>query len=114
MGHEGLVTQYHKSGKHYVEFRTMFEKRWIQMNKAAFYIIERGSNSPPLHAINNSTDEYKEGSTGNEYNKALSDDFIFQEELTIDYAFAQSVLYKIYGTGVQETGHKTRGHTCLT
>ena len=112
--HEGLVTQYHKSGKHYVEFRTMFEKRWIQMNKAAFYIIERGSNSPPLHAINNSTDEYKEGSTGNEYNKALSDDFIFQEELTIDYAFAQSVLYKIYGTGVQETGHKTRGHTCLT
>ena len=113
--HEGLVTQYHKSGKHYVEFRTMFEKRWIQMNKVAFYIIERGNNSPPLLAMNNSTDEYKEGGAVNEYDKNPSnDDFIFQEELTIDYAFAQSVLYKIYGTGVQETGHRTKGHTCLT
>ena len=113
--HEGLVTQYHKSGKHYVEFRTMFEKRWIQMNKVAFYIVERGHDSAPLHTNNNSTDEYKEGGSASDYtNKVHNDDFIFQEELTIDYAFAQSVLYKIYGTGVQETGHKTKGHICLT
>jgi hypothetical protein len=32
----------------------------------------------------------------------------------LDYAFAQSVLFKVYGSLVQETGHKTRGHTCLT
>ena len=94
--HEGLVTQYHKSGKHYIEFRTMFEKRWLQMNKVAFYIVERGSNSLPLLKINNSTDEYKEGgyTGGNEYNNKAAlhnDDFVFQEELTIDYAFAQSV-----------------------
>jgi hypothetical protein len=32
----------------------------------------------------------------------------------VDYAFAQSVLFKIYGSAVQETGHKTKGHICLT
>jgi hypothetical protein len=32
----------------------------------------------------------------------------------VDYAFAQSVLFKIYGNNIQETGHLTKGHTCLT
>jgi Histone methylation protein DOT1 len=36
------------------------------------------------------------------------------EDITLEYAFAQSVLYKIYGEAVQETGHRTRGHNCLT
>lgn len=32
----------------------------------------------------------------------------------MDYAFAQSVLFKIYGNSLQETGHLTRGHVCVT
>jgi hypothetical protein len=52
--HEGYVTQYHKSGKHYVEFRQIGEKRWINMRKVAFYIVERPMYPP------NTTGEYKE------------------------------------------------------
>ena len=29
--HEGIVIQYHRSGKHYVEFKMMHEKRWLEM-----------------------------------------------------------------------------------
>lgn len=32
----------------------------------------------------------------------------------MEYSFAQSVLFKIYGNSLQETGHLTRGHVCLT
>jgi hypothetical protein len=39
---------------------------------------------------------------------------VFCEDISIDFAFAQSVLFKIYGSVVQETGHKTKGHICLT
>ncbi len=39
--HEGFVLQFHKSGKHYVEFRQVNEKRWLIMKKIAFYILER-------------------------------------------------------------------------
>lgn len=36
------------------------------------------------------------------------------DEISKEFAFAQSVLFKIYGGAVQETGHKTKGHSCLT
>ena len=39
--HEGHVSQFHRSGKHYVEFRAIGEKRWLNMKKIVFYIIER-------------------------------------------------------------------------
>lgn len=39
--HEGYVTQFHKSGKHLVEFKLVDEKRWLTMKKVAFYIVER-------------------------------------------------------------------------
>lgn len=32
----------------------------------------------------------------------------------MNYAFAQSVLFKVYGNNLQETGHLTKGHICLT
>lgn len=41
--HEGHVTQFHKSGKHFVEFRLLQERRWLLMKKVTFYIIERPS-----------------------------------------------------------------------
>lgn len=100
--HEGIVTQYHKSGKHYVEFRTMFEKRWMQMSNSAFYIIERPSSSSDIV-------EFKDDDLSK-----MEESFAFVEEITVDYAFAQSVLFKIFGGIVQETGHKTKGHLCLT
>lgn len=39
--YEGIVLSYHKSGKHFVEFRTVNERRWLIMKKIYFYIIER-------------------------------------------------------------------------
>jgi hypothetical protein len=42
------------------------------------------------------------------------DDWVYCEDITLDYAFAQSVLFKIFGNSIQETGHLTKGHTCLT
>jgi hypothetical protein len=45
---------------------------------------------------------------------SLQDEWVYVEEISLDFSFAQSVLFKIYGGVIQETGHKTRGHICLT
>jgi hypothetical protein len=55
--HEGYVTQYHKSGKHLVEFRIVNEKRWLLMKKVAFYIVERPNNQS---LMNGNDGEFKE------------------------------------------------------
>jgi hypothetical protein len=55
--HEGLVLQFHKSGKHYVEFRQVGEKRWLLMKKIAFYILER----PQIYSKEDES-EYKDDS----------------------------------------------------
>jgi hypothetical protein len=55
--HEGLVLQFHKSGKHYVEFRQVGEKRWLIMKKIAFYILER----PQIYSKEDES-EYKDDS----------------------------------------------------
>jgi len=44
----------------------------------------------------------------------LQDCWVYEEDISIDFAFAQSVLFKIYGNVLQETGHLTMGHICLT
>ena len=61
--YEGSVLQYHKSGKHFVEFRIVNEKRWLLMKKVYFYIIER----PTMSVIESSNcSEFKESTTENE------------------------------------------------
>ena len=42
---DGVVTQFHKSGKHCVEFHLVHQKRWLFMLKTAFYIVERPQSS---------------------------------------------------------------------
>ena len=134
--HEGFVTQFHRSGKHYVEFRQIGEKRWLNMKKMAFYIVER----PLLHNTTNGSSEYKDNEQGMDadglapievicstliqtkqlmilfyfHDVCVQDNWVYVDDLTLDYAFAQSVLFKIFGSVIQETGHKTRGHVCLT
>jgi len=109
--HEGIVTQFHpKSGKHYVEFRAIGEKRWLGMSKMAFYIIERPQemNACEVKEMDQGDPEYNPQASGTD------DTWTVVEDISLDYAFAQSVLFKIYGSVIQETGHKTRGHICLT
>jgi hypothetical protein len=108
--HEGIVTQFHKSGKHSVEFRSIGEKRWLPMSKMAFYILERNQEQ---------TAEYKENEESTSPSNVIadqsdSDRWNYIEDISIEFAFAQSVLFKVYGGVVQETGHKTRGHLSLT
>jgi hypothetical protein len=45
---------------------------------------------------------------------SIQDKWVYCDDISLDYTFAQSVLFKVYGSVVQETGHKTRGHACLT
>ena len=80
------------------------------MKKIAFYIVERPSTS-------SFTGEYKDCEENSEKCDDLApieDDWIFVDDVSLEYAFAQSVLFKVYGTSIQETGHKTKGHVCLT
>lgn len=82
------------------------------MKKIAFYIVER----PSFHG-SDSQSEFKEGELHYDEDNDLApleDDWVFVEDVSLEYAFSQSVLFKNYGSLVQETGHKTRGHVCLT
>ena len=83
------------------------------MKKIAFYIVER-----PAASSSSSSSEYKDSepsSHGKSNDLApIEDDWIYVDDVTLEYTFAQSVLFKVYGTTIQETGHKTKGHVCLT
>lgn len=86
------------------------EKRWLVMKKIAFYIVER-----PSTQVNDGS-EFKDSTDGSVIDglAPIEESWVFCEDISVDYAFAQSVLYKIYGNSLQETGHLTRGHVCLT
>jgi len=145
--HEGYVLQFHRSGRHYVEFRTTGERRWLEMLKIAFYIVERdaltkkrekdklqqavtamqgdpasgvvgdSADSDVVEASTNSSSgrEFKDSSVdSNNSTPRPGEDWTYTEDISPHYAFAQSVLFKIYGSNVQETGHKTKGHVSLT
>lgn len=76
------------------------------MLKLAFYIIE------PMVDQN----EFKDNGDSDVAENAASTrlEWTYFEDISIDYAFSQSVLFKVYGGAIQETGHKTRGHVSLT
>ena len=50
------MTHFHRSGKHCVEFHVIGEKRWLNMMKMAFYVIDQCEPS--------SSNEYKENDEG--------------------------------------------------
>ncbi|CAM9659186.1 unnamed protein product, partial [Heterosigma akashiwo] len=106
---EGHVIAYHKSGKHCVEFTSNKERRLFKMLKIAFYIIERGSQQS-----SSGEGEVKEAEDIDMENMAPLEDWHYCEDITIEYAHAQSVLQKVYEGRAQETGHKTAGHLCVT
>ncbi len=68
----------------------------------------------------NPADEYKDDMEEEEEDESIlapiedMDQWVYVEDISLDYAFAQSVLFKIAGGAIQETGHKTKGHVCVT
>ena len=104
--HEGYVTQYHKSGKHCVEFRAICEKRWLNMKKVAFYTVERPLYTAASFSEYKDDEVYDNNNTISNGTGATNEDkWVYAEDISIDYAFAQSVLFKVYGGSIQETGH---------
>lgn len=120
--HEGFVSSLSSHGKHLVEFHLIGEQRWLNMKRIAFFIAERPPNPSSTEEqtqLTEDTGEYKEDNIILRNSDGLAPiedmkDWIYVEDISLDYAFAQSVLFKVFGGAVQETGHKTRGHTCLT
>ena len=118
--HDGIVTQYHKSGKHCVEFHLLHQKRWLSMLKAAFYIVERpvppGKEGGELLSSESKEADGLGGGVEllglgvDDAALAPIDKWCYCEEVTLGYAKAQSMIHRIYGNKIQETGHRTAGH----
>ena len=106
----------------------------MDMTTLAFYIVERDrydadgndlrlekdskgrdKGTPSSSSSRKMAGELKEDYFNEDrYLARLDDDWDYVEDISQHYAFAQSVLFKIYGSNVQETGHKTKGHVSLT
>ena len=71
--------QYHKSGRHFVRFVLHGEGLWLNLQTSTFHIIERGAED---RILSSGDIESKEDSD--------CDEFVFMEELSLDFAFAQS------------------------
>ena len=108
------------AGKHHVEFRMVNEKRWLLMKKITFYIVQRprvvtmSEGSQPGADCDGSEFKDFEVDESQDGLAPIESDWIYVDDISEPYVFAQSVLFKIYGNGVQETGHLTKGHVCLT
>uniref|UniRef100_A0A7S1U7X2 DOT1 domain-containing protein n=1 Tax=Phaeomonas parva TaxID=124430 RepID=A0A7S1U7X2_9STRA len=77
------------------------------------------SNSIPAHTRFFSTanaDEIKdEREDGFRLNSHVEEeDWDYVEEVSEAHCFAQALLFIIYGSKIQETGHRTEGHVCVT
>lgn len=99
--HEGIVRSFHRSsGKHLIDFESRSEARWMRMNLAAFYVVRPSAHDQETKALD-------------DFDGAL-EGFDHVEDISLDFCAAQSRLYHVYGRRMQETGHKTSGHLCIT
>jgi len=108
---DGVVTQFHRSsGKHCVEFRANGARRWLVMLRTAFFIVDRNGGS------GNSSEPAREEMKEPDFspNRPRGEPWTFSEDLSLEFARAQSVLHACYGGRTQEVGHKTLGHVCVT
>ena len=88
-----------------MEFKATCQKRWLHMLRTAFYIIERPSVQQETKEAEPS--DVSEG-------LAPIEQWTYAEEVSIDFVIAQSRLHRAFGSKIQETGHKTSGHLCVT
>jgi len=115
---EGLVVEYlEATGKHRVAFEHVGQSRWMSMLRSAFFIIRRPPPPPPPPSLPSSSAETKDPSPSPSPLSSLpssSSPWTYTEDLSLDYARAQALMHQAYGNQIQETGHKTRGHLCVT
>jgi hypothetical protein len=107
--HEGIVQNFHHSGRHFVHFVGSGHGIWLHMLTATFHIIQDESHYNPTKS--DLSNECKvENETPTQHSE--EEGYVYMEQLSSNYVYAQSLLTNIYG--LVETGHKTRGHTCVT
>jgi hypothetical protein len=112
---EAVVTSF-RGGKHHVHCYLLGEKRWMDMTKSLFYVIYQPSDlGPALSAPGGAgTGEVKASDDDGGGLSQQDNEWLYIDNVSLDYAFTQSVLFKVYGSTIQETGYRTRGHTSLT
>lgn len=86
---EGIVTSF-RGGKHRVNFYIIGEKRWLSMNKTLFYIIYQPND---FTTRNTGSGDVKVGD--DDHYQDENDKWIYVEDISLDYAFTQSVLFKV-------------------
>jgi len=115
--HEGFVLEFSSmTGKHRVSLEQLGEVRWFNMLRTAFFIVQRPLPPPLLPGGNQSeAKEVEMDMKGLDLMLApIEPSWTFVEDITEDYARAQSIMHWAYGGKIQETGHKTQGHLCVT
>ena len=98
-------------------------KGWYNMHTTSFYVISRDYKTisaatsiaekiPPNHNDIGAPLQasFKEHTVSIPNNGSS----IYREELSIDFTLAQSILHCVYGRKIQETGHRTEGHLCVS
>lgn len=83
------------------------------MLRTAFFIVQRPlplPGAPPQSEAKEVETDMK----GLDVMLAPIEAWTYVEEITGDYARAQSMMHWAYGGKIQETGHKTQGHLCVT
>lgn len=86
---EGIVTSFRR-GKHHVHFYLLGEKRWLVMAKTLFYIIYQPSDG---QLSTRGVGEVKQDDGGASIDD--DDEWLYIEDISLDYAFTQSVLFKV-------------------
>lgn len=115
---EGMVLEFSPmTGKHRVSLEHMGEVRWMQMLRTAFFIVQRQviprSEQQQQHGGETKEVEVADPK-GLDPSLAPIEQWTYAEDITIDYAKAQALMHRAYGNKIQETGHKTQGHLCVT
>lgn len=117
---EGLVLEFSSmTGKHRVSLEHMAEVRWMHMLRTAFFIVQRSPPPPRCPAdVTLQGGETKEVEAadpkGLDPCLAPIEPWTYAEDISVDYARAQAYMHRAYGSKIQETGHKTQGHLCVT
>jgi hypothetical protein len=112
---EGLVLEFSAiTGKHRVSLEHLGEVRWMNMLRTAFFIVQRPVAAPGSRGEQSETKDVEMDLKGLEMTLAPIEQWTFAEEISLDYARSQAMMHKAYGSKIQETGHKTQGHLCVT
>ena len=104
------------------------QTRALNMRDTAFYIIERGCEPEVADAQPSDAPRRPLGADGDcaaaprafagpslvGAAEAPEPAWDYADDITAEFCYSQSLLFELFGGSVQETGHRTQGHLCVT